>query len=200
MFLKNKPYRWLACLAIFWAATCTAKPLNDPTFFRSFWTPQYEGLPLSYCLIDGTTCGLKVATAYCRWMGYEKADHSLIAYNLGLTRYFPTRLRCDNWQCHGFKTIRCVGQMKDVSMRPNHYRKAHFVVPRYLGNRVDWCEFGGRKKCGRPAAFSFCRRLGYMKTIGFAPDAQAGSTEAIGNQRRCFGLMCKGFRYIDCYR
>lgn len=173
----------------------------DHTHYRrSFWNPIYYQFPLNYCLSDNQTCGLPVATAYCKWMGYDKADHILINYNVGQSRYFISKLYCKNWRCNGFKTIQCVGRIKHHPPQRYAYRKIHFVAPRYNGNRVAWCADGMQKGCGKGAAYAFCRRLGYIKTIGFERAEHVGATEAISNQRYCFGAECAGFKYIDCYR
>lgn len=179
---------------------CLAHAADHSTYYRNFWTPKYYKLPLNYCMQDGQTCGLPVATAYCRWMGYEKADHVVAAYNLGLTRYYISQMRCKHWQCSGFKTIRCLGHLRHKPPKHYAYRKAHFAYPRYQGHRVAWCADGMGNGCGHRAAYSFCRRLGYMKTLKFSREAHVGATHAIMNQRDCFGVACDGFKYIDCYR
>lgn len=179
---------------------CLSAYAENTVYHRSFWTPMYYKLPLNYCLMDGQTCGLPVANAYCQWMGYDKADHIVTAYNLGLTRYYTTKLRCKNWRCNGFKTIRCQGHIQQKPLQRYHYRKTRFAFPRFNGNRVAWCADGMGHGCGKTAAYSFCRRLGYMRTFGFMREDQVGATEAISNQRYCFGRGCAGFKWIDCYR
>jgi hypothetical protein len=189
----------LSVLFLFLIGTAQAHDVHNHTRYRNYWTPMYHGLPVAYCLNDGTTCGMQVATRYCQWMGYQRADHIRAAYNLGHTRFFGSRLPCKHWQCSGFKTIRCVGRIHHHPPPSYVFRKKRFPVPRYMGQRIDWCAGNGRG-CGYKAAYSFCRRIGYTKTIGFARANHVGTTAAIDNQRVCAGLECVGFQYIDCYR
>ncbi len=65
--------------------------------------------------------------------------------------------------------------------------------------RVDWCLKQG-KKCGQPAAFSFCRRLGYTKEKSFSKEVALAATKTIGTQELCFDKPCTGFKEITCYR
>ena len=196
----TKFFRGVGLFIFFMMGAAQANEVHNHTLYRNYWTPLYHGLPVNYCLHDGMTCGRSVANAYCRWMGYERADHSREAYNLGRTRFFGTQIACKNWQCSGFKTMRCGGRIHHQPLPSYLYRKKRFTFPRYMGQRVDWCAEGNGKVCGLEAAYSFCRRLGYTKTIGFARAPHVGTTAAINNQRVCAGTACVGFKYIDCYR
>ncbi|WED41807.1 hypothetical protein [Legionella cardiaca] len=168
-------------------------------YYRNFWMPKYHGERLNYCMFDGRECGLAVATRYCRLMGYERADQQIIDNNVGLTHFLFCKAKCKGWRCNGFKTIRCVSNMAHKPPRAYHYRLRRFVYPRFNNYRVDWC-YDGRQGCGRRAAFSFCRRLGYIDVRRFAIQKHIAATEAIGNQKLCFGMLCNAFSYIDCYR
>lgn len=168
-------------------------------YHRNFWQPVYHGERLAYCSLDGKYCGMELATRYCRLMGYLRADHAVKAHNIGLTHYLLTLQSCKGWRCDGFKTIRCVGNFALVPPESYHYRHRRFVLPRYNNYRVAWC-YDGKKGCGRRAAYSFCRRLGYLKVQRYKMAASVLATQAIGNQELCFGPQCNGFAMIDCYR
>lgn len=168
-------------------------------FYRNYWMPTYHGHRLASCLCGGKDCGARVADRYCRIMGYASSNLHIIDNNVGLTSYLDSPLDCKGWRCNGFKTIRCVATMRHKPPRPYHYSKRRFVYPRYSQYRVDWC-YDGKQGCGRRAAFSFCRRLGYMQTIGYAIQNNISATKAIGNQKLCFGPQCKAFEYILCSR
>lgn len=168
-------------------------------FYRNFWHPNYHGQRLNYCTIDGKQCGMAVATRYCQLMGYLKADQQVIANNIGLTNFLDAKARCKGWRCNGFKTIRCVAAFSSLPPKPYHFRFKHFVYPRFDYYRVDWC-YDGKSGCGRKAAYSFCRRMGYLDTRHFLIERQVAATKAIGNQKLCFGNSCKGFKEISCYR
>lgn len=173
--------------------------------YRNFWQPYYHGVRLNHCLPDAKTCGLPVATYYCQLMGYAKADQQIIANNVGLTRFLqapdksPMHLECRGWRCNGFKTIRCVGEKRHQPPKTYHYRKRRFVFPRYNHYRVAYC-YDGDKGCGRRVATSFCRRMGYMQSLSFHFQNAIAATQAIGNQKLCFGGECRAFAYIDCFR
>lgn len=172
-------------------ATASVESIN-------FWQPYYHGLRLNYCLLDGSECGLPVATKYCRMMGYEKANKAVIDNNVGLTRFLFMRMTCKGWECNSFKVIRCIGKVSHTPPKVYHYTLRRFVFPRFDNYRVDWC-YNGKTNCGRKAAHSFCRRMGFMGVRRFKRQDQVAATKAIGNQKLCFGNLCKGFAKIDCY-
>ncbi|MDI9818578.1 MULTISPECIES: hypothetical protein [unclassified Legionella] len=167
-------------------------------FYRSFLQPKYHGERLNYCTLDGK-CGSAVATNYCKLMGYAYADQQIIDHNVGLTNYLFCDARCKGWRCNGFKVIRCVANMSHKPPRTYHYRLRRFVYPRFDNYRIDWC-YDGHRGCGRKAAHSFCRRMGYLDSRKFAIEKNIAATKAIGNQKLCFGTLCNAFAYINCYR
>lgn len=173
--------------------------LPRDAYHRNFWQPFYHGERLNYCMLGGKDCGYTVATRYCRIMGYERADQQIIANNVGLTSYLGTRLKCKGWRCNGFKTIRCLGQIKHQPAKAYYYRYQRYVYPRFNNYRVDWC-YDGVKGCGYRAALSFCKRMGYLEARGYKPQPCISATKAIGNQKLCFGPKCKAFSQISCYR
>lgn len=168
-------------------------------FYRNFELPTYHGLRLDYCSWQNKECGMPIASRYCQMMGYAYADQQVIDYNVGLTHFLSTPQRCIGWRCNGFKTIRCVAKLKHVPPKAYHYRLRKFVYPRYEQYRVDWC-YDGKRGCGKSAAFSFCRRMGYLQSRRYAMEDNLGATKAIANQKLCFGNKCKGFRFISCFR
>ena len=180
---------------IFFAAHATQ---NKSAFYRNYWHPLYHGKRLNYCSLDGK-CGIAVASAYCRIMGYEGASQEIIANNVGETRLLEGAAYCKGWECNGFKTIRCTGRFVHTPPLATYYRLRRYVYPRFNHYRVDWC-YDGQKGCGRKAAFSFCRRMGYTDVRQYRMQTQVGAAEALGNQKLCFGNACKGFANIDCYR
>jgi hypothetical protein len=173
--------------------------VKQSIYYRSYWQPIYHGKPLHYCLLDGQTCGLVVASRYCKLMGYQKADQETIAHNVGETKLLEGRAHCKGWQCNGFKTIRCVSHFPPKPVHAYSYRLRRYVFPRFNHYRVDWC-YDGHKYCGKKPAFSFCRRMGYNAVRHYKQQAAIGATQAIGNQKLCFGNTCKGYAYIDCFR
>lgn len=172
---------------------------NSLKFYHSFWLPKYQGERLSYCTLDNKECGLPLATRYCKLMGYSHADQQLIDHNIGLSHFLASKAICQGWRCDGFKTIRCVAFMSHKPPAPYYYRLRHYVYPRFNNYRVAWC-YDGQHHCGRRAAHSFCRRMGYLTAKHFLRQKQIAATKAIGNQKLCFGNQCEGFAYIDCYR
>lgn len=174
-------------------------PKNAHYFYRDIWQPTYQILRLNYCTLDGQECGLKVASRYCRMLGYDKADKQMIANNVGLTHFIHSKTKCKGWQCDGFKMIRCVGSIDHEPRKLYHYRQRRFAFPRMDHYRVAWCYQHG-KNCGRQAADSFCRRLGYLKANDYKKQSQIAATKALGNQKLCFGKKCNGFEYITCHR
>jgi hypothetical protein len=168
-------------------------------YHGDFWYPTYHIYRLNYCLVDGKTCGKIVADRYCKLMGYAGSDRALIEYNVGRTNYLLVRNVCDNWKCNGFKRIRCVNKIIHKPAAPYYYRYKKYVLPRYNQFRIDWC-LEKNKACGKPAAYSFCRRLGYHHASGFKKAEALPSTKTLKSQEICFGQGCNGFSEITCFR
>ena len=168
-------------------------------FYRNFWNPTYHIQRLNFCTVDGKECGLAVANKYCKMMGYERAKESLIDYNVGLTNYLLSSAQCRGWGCNGFTLITCIGNFSNKPTPNYYYRSQRFVFPRFNQYRVDWCYENGRG-CGQRAAYSFCRRMGYMHAQGYKKQDHVPATKAIGNQKLCFGEGCHGFYSITCFR
>ena len=132
-------------------------------------------------------------------MGYEKSDKAIIDYNVGLTHFIFTQARCTGWTCNGFMLITCVGNFSHKPAENYYYRLQRFAFPQMDNYRVDWCN-KHRQGCGRRAAYSFCRRMGYMSVKSYKKQAHIASSKALGNGKLCFGKDCNGFSQITCYR
>lgn len=184
-------------LSISWANQANSE--NKENFYRNFWSPTYNIERLSYCSLGGKECGLPVANRYCRLMGYEKATKEIIDYNVGVSNYLLSRARCNGWSCNGFMLITCVGAFQHKPPQHYYYRSQRFAFPRFGHYRIDWCYENG-KGCGKRAAYSFCRRMGYARVQHYKKEENIGATKAIGNRRLCFGKECSGFSTITCYR
>lgn len=172
---------------------------QEGTYTRDFWRPAYHTERLAYCLMDGTTCGKPVATQYCHIMGYETLVHETIEHNVGLTHYMEGNSACRGWGCDGFKLIQCANKIIHKPAAPYYYRLKQFDYPRFAHYRVAWC-MKQHQQCGKPAAYSFCRRLGYEKVHSFKQDKHVPATRTLGDEVLCFGSLCRGFREIVCYR
>jgi len=171
---------------------------REETFYRNVWNPMFNGQRLDYCS-PGAKCGLDVASCYCKKIGYLRADQQIIDYNVGLTNHLLARTQCKGWECNGFMLIRCVGKKAHKPARSYYYRSHQYVFPHYDHYRVNWCYENGTG-CGKKAAHSFCRRMGYMQAQNFKKQDNVPATKALGNQRLCFGPDCNAFSHITCYR
>ena len=172
--------------------------IGKNNIYRNFWLPMYHGERLNYCSLDQQKCGLPIATHYCRMMGYNNAIQQVKDYNIGLSNFISSRAQCLGWQCNSFKTIKCVKQLEN-KLHSYNYSLQQFVCPRFNNYRISWC-YDDEHHCGRRVAFSFCRRMGYLKPHKYAIQQHVRVTKAIGNQKLCLGPSCKGFAYIICAR
>lgn len=171
-----------------------------PVGYRDFFYPTYHGMRLSYCTVDNKTCGKKLASRYCKLLGYERASKTMIDHNVGLTRYPSTNLQCQGWKCDGFKLITCENSLKKTPTPVYYYRMRDFILPRFENYRIDWC-YQEKKGCGRRAADAFCRQEGYGRSRGYERSStKVAATRTIGSGALCFGQACKGFERITCYR
>ncbi len=186
------------CLICSHANAKSGQPQSE-NYYRTFWEPQYRGKLLDYCLSDNKTCGREVADGYCQAMGYDKSTKHIKAYDVGMTHYFAACIGCKAWNCKAFKQITCVARHLHQPIRPYYFRARQFNYPRMNHYRIDWCYKSG-KECGKRAALSFCRRMGYSKASDYQKDTHIGATRTLGNQRLCFGEQCNGFKSITCYR
>jgi len=172
---------------------------NKQSYYRSFWNPKFHGKRLDYCSADKKLCGTEIANHYCQILGYDTSSKATIAYNVGVTNYLNACTGCKGWQCNGFTTINCVARTRHIPAKDYYFRSRTFVYPRFEHYRIDWCYRNGQG-CGKRAAFSFCRRMGYERELGYKQDTQIEATRALGNHRLCFGEACRGFKQITCYR
>lgn len=168
-------------------------------YYRNYWYPTYHVQPLNYCKLDHQSCGHLVANRYCQIMGYEKAVQIIKDNNVGVSNYIESKTRCIGWQCDGFRLIRCMKHQKHQPIADAYYRSKRFVFPRFNHYRVDWC-YNNHQQCGARSAFSFCRRMGYLKATDFAIDKRALATKSLGDHQLCFGPKCRSFQSITCYR
>lgn len=183
----------LICLTSVQAGT------NPQDYYRTFWNPAYHGQRLGYCAVGERACGMPVANRYCQLMGYESADQQVVDYMTRLTHYMDSAKRCNGWNCKGFMLVRCKGRLTHKPVSAYSYREQVFVFPRFNHRRVDWCYEDGQG-CGQRAAYSFCRRMGFMRAQKFKQQAHVSETRAIGNRKLCLGQGCNAFSSITCYR
>ena len=199
----------LTCIGIMLSMYILLAHAGNLDVYRNFWYPVYHGQPLSHCSIDGDECGLSVATHYCMLMGYSHAIKQIVANNVGIATYFTDypksshlvnlNARCKGWQCNGFKLIQCVNTLLQQHHRTYHHTSQHFVYPRFNHYRLYWC-YDGKSNCGKIVATAFCRRMGYRHATYYRLAQAPGASQAIGNQKLCFGTACRGFSLIDCVR
>lgn len=167
--------------------------------YRDFFYPKYQGLALSYCLKDDKTCGMTVASQYCRTLGYDKALEFMREHNVGLTSYLDTDLQCQGWKCDGFKLIVCEESLKKKPTPVYYYSYRDFVLPRFENYRVAWC-YKDKRGCGKRAANAFCRQQGYRRAKGYERAQNLPATRTIGSGELCYQTGCTGFNRITCYR
>jgi hypothetical protein len=168
-------------------------------YHRSFWYPNYHGERLAYCNKDETQCGKIIADAYCKTLEYAEVDDYRIAHHVGRTHYFDNQGECTGWKCDGFLFINCRGHFNEMPHPTYQYRMRKFVYPRYENDRVDWC-YKEKIACGKRAAYSFCRRMGYTAAENFKRDDEVLSAKTLGDHVLCYGKTCKGFQHITCRR
>jgi len=173
--------------------------MNSHTYYRTFWNPLLDDVRLAWCLDGGKTCGKATANRYCQMMGYERSVNSLVANDIGESRYLATGRVCKGWECDGFKKIKCVKSLQHSAQKEYYYRKQTFYFPRFEHERLAWCYSNGRS-CGEKVAYSFCRRMGYMRTVGYKKQLHVFATEELGSNKLCYGENCTGFSSISCYR
>ena len=190
--------RWMGMAGMWMLSVCAnAGGLMQ----RDFWFPVYQGQRLAYCLADEKTCGLPVASRYCRRLGYQRATRDGIDYNVGLANYLSSQgqERCTGWRCHGFKLITCEGGVASYDMGAYLQPEKVFNMPRLSDYPVAWCHDIAQKECGYKAAYSFCRRMGYHKPVHFTSKPTAAS-RTLGDEALCFGRHCLAFKTITCRR
>lgn len=196
--ILSRALGWFVLLFVLGMSSIQAKKAPQ-NFYRDFWYPTYLMHRLDYCSVDGKECGHAIATRYCIMMGYKEASGEHIDHNVGITNYLSARFQCKGWGCNGFKWITCGGKFSHMPKRSYFYRSKRYVFPRFDHYRVDWC-YENAKGCGKRAAFSFCRRMGYAKAQSYTIQSHVAATQALGNQKLCFGPTCQGFSEITCYR
>jgi hypothetical protein len=168
-------------------------------YYRAYWFPMHSGERLAYCSKNGAICGHDIADQYCQEMGYQGVEHFRIQHNIGKTHYWHKEGECTGWRCHGFKVIACQGQFSRNPRHADDDLMQVFPNPRIENQRVDWC-FNQGKFCGRRAAYSFCRRMGYRQAKSYQQEQPVVATRTLGDQILCYGNQCRGFAKITCER
>ena len=172
---------------------------SSANFYHNFWYPNYHAGRLNYCSLNQRSCGRLVANNFCKLMGYQKSNKFIIDYNVGLTNFISSASKCVGSDCNGFSLISCSDIMKHEPLASYYYRLKRFVFPRYEQQRIAWC-YTGNHGCGKASAYSFCRKMGYMRAQDYAIQKHIGLSKAIGNHKLCFGTNCNGFAQITCFR
>lgn len=180
------------------ANTVFAK-VSQENYHRSFWYPGYHGERLAYCNKSETKCGRPIADAYCKTLNYAEVEDYRVEHHVGRVHYFDNEGECTGWKCDGFLFINCRGQFEKTPHLAYQYRKREFVYPRFEHHRVDWC-YKEKKLCGKRAAYSFCRRMGYSDASVFEKDHKIAATKTLGDHVLCYGKHCIGFKRITCRR
>lgn len=187
----------IGCFLLFCFNVVFAQVVSNNAF-NNYWHPLYHGQRLGYCNLDGTVCGKPVADKYCQILGYKSSSAQVKAPNVGLTHFLDTRAECKGWQCDGFINITCVTPLSHSPAQSYYYREKSFYYPRYANYPVDWCYINSQH-CGKKAAQSFCRRIGYMEAKAFFKESAIATSRTLGSEELCFG-QCQGFKKIVCSR
>ncbi len=77
---------------------------------RSYFSPDYLGQPLAFCLEGNRECGRAAATAWCKANGYDDAMSFARRTNTGSDqlRHADTGNLCASEKCMGFRQIKCI--------------------------------------------------------------------------------------------
>lgn len=170
---------------------------HSNTYYRTFWHPTYQGMRADWCVKCDKKCGKPAADLYCQRMGYIRAVNFTKDYDIGDTRYQGGGY-CKGIMCDGFLRIKCLQKHNTVKAQAYYKRKRVFYFPSFDGYRIDYC-YSTNKQCGHRPANSYCKRLGYAKTVGYKV-AQAGVTRTLGKGQMCTGINCRSYQSITCYR
>jgi len=189
-------------LGLFCFVNGYASSISTPqsTIYQVYWNPMFHGERLNYCNEDKSCCGRKIASQYCVMMGFNDVSRYQKAPNLGFTRYISGKNECQGWMCSGFDFIECTGERR-YSARPlSDFREELFVRPRWKKFPLAWCFDSQAKKCGRRAAYAFCRWQGYGKLIRYSNQKEVPASRKIGTNELCINKNCISFEYIVCKR
>lgn len=85
-------------------------PANAATSARKFFSPDYLGQPVAFCLDGDRGCGKPAATAWCQRNGYETAlSYARRSPAAGTElRFVDTGNICMSGNCITFSQIRCL--------------------------------------------------------------------------------------------
>jgi hypothetical protein len=85
-------------------------PANAAPSARNFFSPDYLGQPVAFCLENNQTCGKSAATAWCQHNGYDEAlsyARRTLAPNAEL-KFADTGNSCSGSDCLTFSQIKCM--------------------------------------------------------------------------------------------
>ena len=87
---------------------------------RSYFSPDYLGQPLAFCLEGNRECGRAAATAWCKANGYDDAISFArrTISDADQLRLADTGNLCTSERCIGFRQIRCFRAETDRQIPP----------------------------------------------------------------------------------
>ncbi len=91
-------------------ATTVLSPADAATSARKFFSPDYLGQPVAFCLEGDRGCGKPAASFWCRRNGYDLAlSYSRRTPAAGdQLRFIDTGNICTSGTCISFRQIRCI--------------------------------------------------------------------------------------------
>ena len=100
----------IAGLAVLPLAMLAAGPADAASSARKYFSPDYLGQPVAFCLDGNRDCGRPAAAAWCQANGYDDAISFARRTSVGTAqlRYADTGNLCDAGDCIGFSQIKCI--------------------------------------------------------------------------------------------
>ncbi len=118
MMIRNRlaitPFPAASTIALFTVAATMVmnalSPADAATSARKFYSPNYLGQPVAFCLEGERGCGKPAATVWCQRNGYETAlSYARRSPAAGTElRFVDTGNICTAGKCITFSQIRCL--------------------------------------------------------------------------------------------
>jgi hypothetical protein len=174
--------------------------MTPPRPTKWFPTPRQgqEGvgnLRVDWCLNWGNNCGKPAAEAFCQARGFRQALSFQSQRMGGPTWVAGDRKICLHPVCTALVNVTCEGEADARSFA----MVQDFPDPTINHVPIATC-LAHAHECGKPAADSFCRAVGFLRATHFQESAPSGPIVHFGDATNCSGEHCRALKNVICSR
>jgi hypothetical protein len=152
-------------------------------------------LRVDWCLNWATNCGKPAADAFCDARGFKQAVSFQSEITGGPTWVAGDRKICLHPACGALAAVACEGEAD---------RKSFTLVDEFPTLTINHVPIATclqpSRECGKPAADSVCRAIGFTRATHFSEAPGGGPIVHFGDGTPCTGEKCRVLAGVICSR